>query len=123
MELYMAQYIGKRQKSFKGLLITTGVLATGLGFYLGNAETPVERITNREMFEIIRDKAEEHPELMDFFGPNAHNHMERRFLDKYHGVVDKTFNDISESLKESGYSVIEALRIAKDYIVENVFGD
>ena len=61
------------------------------------------------MFEEIKKKAEENPELMDYFGENANAYMEKRFTEKYVGKLGEAVRGIKERSK----SLWEALRNPK----------
>jgi hypothetical protein len=80
----------------------------------------IDKDTYMAIFEQIRKKAEEEPELMDHFGENARTYMEKKIVDQYLGTVEDAFRDAASGIKENSKPVIEALGMAKDYLIKKL---
>ncbi|HLC65293.1 MAG TPA: hypothetical protein VJI46_04175 [Candidatus Nanoarchaeia archaeon] len=61
------------------------------------------------MFEEIKKKVEENPELMDHFGENANSYMEKKITDKLYGKMGNALRDSATRLKEKGRNLLDAL--------------
>lgn len=81
----------------------------GDGFIISSLDSikknnlPIGKKTYVVIFNEIKNKAEENPEVMDFFGENAQRYMEKKVLDKYLGPFAGTFETLEkarEYLKE-----------------------
>jgi hypothetical protein len=87
---------------------------------LEKSNAPIEQTTYIEMFNRIRDRAEERPELMDHFGEQAHTYMEKQFLEKYICKIEDGFKDMASVLKEKSLPLLDALKVVKDYIMKKI---
>ncbi len=83
----------------------------------------IEKNTYLAMFQKVRDKAEEKPELMDHFGKNAQRYMEKKFMDEYVGKIENAFKDTASAIKEKSQPVIETLSKAKNYLMDKTKGE
>jgi hypothetical protein len=73
-----------------------------------------------KMFEVIYNKAEQEPKLMEHFGENAQKYMEKKTLDKYVGVIENSINDSLDSFKEKGTSVVKFFSNLKDTLYKKI---
>ncbi|MBI4440384.1 hypothetical protein HY638_05415 [Candidatus Woesearchaeota archaeon] len=76
---------------------------------LKHGENKVDKDAYMAMFGVIMERAEENPELMDFFGENAVNYMEKKFQEKYLGKLGIKLREGAEKLKERGKEALDAL--------------
>ena len=79
--------------------------------------------TYTDMFGMIREKAEENPELMEHFGDNAQNYMKKQILDDYIGTIEDSYRSFGEILREKSQPIIDALGRAKDYVMDRLRGE
>ncbi len=138
----MVSFIGKDKKN-KTTLLLAGVAAVAIGSaaylyrsdpkevplshsenqstYLQNPDnlSPEEYVT---MFNLIRDQAEETPQILDHLGPNANLYLEKKYTDKYMGTIEDAVSDVASGLYKKCRSTLSLATDAKDYLVEN-FGD
>lgn len=80
----------------------------------------IEKDTYLAMFQRIRDKAEEKPELMDHFGENAKAYMEKKIVDDYTTIIEESFKESASNLREKSKPLLQALGMAKDYVLEKI---
>jgi hypothetical protein len=84
------------------------------------ADAQVEKETYLAMFQRIRDKAEQSPEITDYLGDNAKAYMEKKFAAKYLGTVEDAFNDTYSTIKEKGKPIVDTLDMAKEYVLKKL---
>ena len=103
----------KEHPEYANKLIKSGLEST----------TEISQEAYMSMFERIKIIAEEKPQLMDHFGPNAHTYIEKKIVDKYVGTVEEAFRNTTSSLKENSKPVLEALGQMKDYVMKKLEGE
>lgn len=118
VELSIDNIVDEMQSSSE---FTNEIVRLGIDYL--NENSAIETQTYTQIFEIIKNKAEEKPELMDYFGENAQRYMEKKITDKYIGTIEDSFRDASEFIEDKGRPVIDALRSAKDYIMDKLEGE
>jgi len=90
---------------------------------LNQNQIMIEKETYMVMFDEIKAKAEENPELMDHFGKRAQAYMEKKVLDKYLKVVEDSYKETIRTLKNTSKPVLDALKKAKDYVMNRLRGN
>ncbi len=75
----------------------------------------LEPDTYLAMFEQIREKAEQNPEIMDHFGPKALEYQENRYLRKYSQKLEEAFRKGREKLEEGIADIKENEYVRKSY--------
>ncbi len=94
--------------------------------YLGITSLEYDDInmkTRKIMFEYVKEKVEEQPELIDHFGSKAKAYMKKQVIDDAMGSIDDAFEEAGKVAKEKGELVWEKMQEAKDYIVKKVKGE
>jgi hypothetical protein len=74
------------------------------------------------MFNVIKDKTEEKPEILDYLGENAQAYMEKKVTGKYLFIIQDTFDSVAVAIKEKGAPVLDALMNAKDSVIKSLGG-
>jgi len=83
----------------------------------------ISSISYLELFVKVRNKAESKPELIDHLGPNAKAYLEEKFIDKYTGIIEDSFDNMISSATEKSPVLIDFMSRTRNSIVKRITGE